>query len=121
MHVREWQACNIVEQFAIGSQFGLTRITRGRSFVFLGSADGLAGLYSQAIALLDSVQEVFTDHALDSLPVLRADGITGLEVGFGGPKLVGKAWQQNGEETDGQQKWQDRGPIPSFEFHLITA
>ena len=57
----------------------------------LGRFDVSRFLDFERIALLDAVEEVFTNHSLNLLPVMGADSITGLQINFGSPEPASKA------------------------------
>src|SRR4029434_10277633 len=71
--------------------------------------------------LLDAIQEVFAHHPLNLPPIVRADGVTRLKIGFGSPESVSKAGKQNGKTPKRQQKWQDRRPRFPLQFHLQST
>jgi hypothetical protein len=41
--------------------------------------------------LLDAAQQIFANHSLDSLPIVRANGVTGLQINFGSDRQSRKA------------------------------
>ena len=88
----------IVDQLAIGPETYPARVLFGRLQKFL-RVSTWAGLFDlESVALLDPVEQVFSHHPLDSLPVLRADGVSGLQIDFSRRKL-----RRTGEKTKTQR------------------
>src|SRR5262245_59970481 len=84
MYIGEGQPGDIVSKVSVRSQPNLTGVSASSRVVLFRHAHGPTFLDCEGIALFDSAQEIFANHSLDLLPIVRADSIAGLQINFGG-------------------------------------
>src|SRR5215468_3979448 len=90
MYIGERQPGDIVNKVCVRSQPNLTGVSASSQVVLFRHAHGPTFLDCEGIALLDPVEEIFSHHSLNSLPIVRADSIAGLQINFGSPKPADK-------------------------------
>src|SRR5262245_32593189 len=83
MQVGKRKPSDIVKKFPVRSKFKLSAVSASRRIVLFWHAHWPTFLDCEGMALLDSAQEIFANHPLDPLPVVRADSIAGLQINFG--------------------------------------
>src|SRR5262245_10131476 len=86
-HVGKRKPSNVVKKLSIGAQLNLTEVSDGGRIVLFGESDGPALLDAKGIALFDAVEEIFSHHSLRFLPILRSDGVAGLQIDFASPQV----------------------------------
>ena len=85
----------MVDQLSIGAEGYMTGILF-RSLQILLRRFARARLFDlEGVSPFDPIEKVFSHHPLDSLPVLWADGIAGLQINLGGRE----SRRRTGEKT----------------------
>jgi hypothetical protein len=65
--------------------------------VFPERFDSRRFLDFECVTLLNAIEKIFSNHSLNSLPIVRANGVTGLQINFGSPEPLNKTsgWKAN--------------------------
>ncbi len=82
--IRKRQPRDIIHQFAARAQFNLTGVPTGGCGILSRNPGDTALLDLERVTLLDAVEQVLSDHALDALPIVRADGVPRFQICLGG-------------------------------------
>jgi hypothetical protein len=91
---------DIIQQLAIGPEAHFAGVFLAGFDVFLERLVDLGRFDLHRVAGFDATQKILADHALNPLPVLRADGLSRLEIRFGCRRLGSGSKNETAEKHD---------------------
>src|SRR4029077_11543405 len=91
IEVGKGSASKIVQQFPVRSKTHFTGILLSGLFIFPERLDCFWFFDFKCVTLLNAIEEVFANHSLNFLPIVRTDSVAGLQIDFRSPEAVNKA------------------------------